>query len=275
MSWSSALVGIRVGLRGYDPGGLALFRYLIASVCMAFLYFFYNHRQKLSWRELFAVLINGVIGFGIYNWALNYGEVTVDSGISGFLVSQIPVWIVILAILFLKEKVTLQSWVGMGVSFMGISMIAIGHYQNTSSSQGIMYILIAVLSGAVYAVGCKPLLKKINPINLTAYCIWFGTLSLLFYAPRLQQEIPNAPLSATLAAVYLGIVPAVIGYVSWSYVLHHLPASKASSCFYAMPILATLMGWLFLGEIPTWLSLVGGLIALSGAALINQRQKVS
>jgi drug/metabolite transporter (DMT)-like permease len=274
VSWSSAFVGIRVGLRGYDPGSLALFRYLIASACMVLLYFFHRHSQKLSRRELVALVINGIIGFGIYNWALNYGEVTVDSGIAGFLISQIPVFVTILAIVFLKEKVTRQAWIGMGVSFVGVSLIAIGHYQRVSSSIGIIYVLVAVLAGAIYAVTCKPLLKSCNPIMLTAYCIWFGTLSLLFYAPALYQEIPTAPLSATLATVYLGIVPAVIGYVSWSYVLQYLPASKASSYLYTMPILATLMGWLFIGEIPTWLSLLGGLIALVGAVLTNHRKKV-
>ncbi len=270
VTWSSAFVGIRAGLQGYDPGSLALFRYLIASLGMLILFIFQKSQRKLAWKEMALVAINGVIGFGIYNLALNYGEVTIDAGIAGFIISQIPVLMTLLAVAFLREKISIQAWLGMAISFFGIAMIGVSQSQAGAFNFGVVYVLVAVMTAAIYAVCCKPLLKKLNPITLTAYCIWWGTLSLCIYLPNLIREIPTAPLSTTLAVIYLGIFPGLAGYLSWSYVLDRLPASRASSYLYVMPILATIMGWLFLGEIPTWISLVGGLVALGGAIFIQR-----
>ncbi len=270
--WASAFVAIRAGLKGYDPGSLALFRYGIASICLIFLYLPLK-KHKPTLMEIPAIFFLGVVGFGIYNIALNYGELTVNSGISSFIVSQIPVGITLFAIIFLKEKLSMQGWIGMAVSIFGVTLIAIGQHQGIRFDMGIVYLLIATLSAGLYAVLHKPLLGKYSPIEFNAYAIWSGMLIMLIYLPKLWQEIPTAPMSATLAAVYLGIFPAVVGYVAWSYVLTHMPASKAGSFLYFMPIAATLMGWLFLEEVPTVISLIGGLVALAGAIIINQRKR--
>src|SRR6185295_7545349 len=82
--WASAFVGIRAGLLHYSPGGLALLRYLIASIAMIFVYFSRPHRSVLYGKDLILALISGVIGIGLYNITLNYGESSVTSGVASF-----------------------------------------------------------------------------------------------------------------------------------------------------------------------------------------------
>lgn len=273
--WASSLVAIRMALPSYHPGSLALFRYIVASIGMIFVYRGVSGKHALLWRDVPIIFFAGVCGFGVYNVALNYGVVTVSAGVAGFIISQIPVVIALLAVLFLREKLSKMACLGMLISFIGVSLIALSHHHPEKGLDiGILFLLLAVISAGIYHVVYKHLLQRYHAIELTAYGIWGGTLSMLFYAPALWEEIPNATATATWAVIYLGIFPGLIGYVSWSYALRYIPASKAASSFYVMPILTTALGWLCLGEIPVWLALLGGLIALSGAIVLARGGKV-
>src|SRR5688572_4836136 len=74
--WSSAFVGIRAGLEGYSPGSLALFRFLIASICMFFIYWRLPTREKFHTKDFCLLVLFGAFGIGCYNVFLNYGEVS-------------------------------------------------------------------------------------------------------------------------------------------------------------------------------------------------------
>ena len=131
------------------------------------------------------------------------------------------------------------------------------------------YMILATLVSGCFSIFQKPFLKKYNAIEATAYVIWGGTLFLLFYTSHLQQDLVNASLKTTLTVVYLGIFPAAVGYLAWSYALAEIPATQAASFLYFMPFVATILGWLCLGEVPVALSIAGGLIAISGVWLVN------
>lgn len=269
--WSSAFVGIRAAITDYQPGSMALFRYGIASICMIFFCIKQSQWQRPNFKESLQIFGIGVIGFAIYNVALNYGETSVNSGITSFIMSQIPVAIVIFARMFLHEKLSKQGIIGILISIAGVAVIAISESKGAQINHDVFFLLVAVVSGGLYSVLNKPFLKKFTPIQITSYMIWSGTLAMMVYFPQLIKDFHHASAHTTWSVVYLGIVPACFGYVGWSYCLQRFPASKLGSFLYLMPIFTTFMGWLFLGEIPTVVSLIGGLIALLGAMIVNTR----
>ena len=269
--WASAFVGIRIGLHGYSPGALALLRFLIASVCMVFVSWPVPQLVKVKRLDLFLLILVGAIGLGCYHVALNYGELTVPSGIASFIISQSPLLTMVLAVIFLHEKFNAFALLGVIVSILGVGLIALGESHDIQFQIGMLYVLVAAFMGGFYSVMQKPFLKKYHAVHVTAYIIWGATLSLCIYFPSLFREIQQAPLSATLAVIYLGIFPAAVAYVAWSYALASVTASKVSSFLYFMPIIATLLGWVCLGEVPAFLSLVGGLVALLGVWIANSR----
>lgn len=267
--WASAFVGIRIGLTGYTAGALALFRFSIASISILILYFRIPRRKPIKLADLPKILITGIIGIGVYNIALNYGEITVPAGIASFIIGMMPVVTIIISAIFLKEPVYFRMWIGVAISLIGLAIIAFGEHSGVAFDYGVVTIFISAICGGFYSTIQRHSTKKFTPIEITAFAMWSGTLFLLIFTPQLIQQIPHAPLKATLAAIYMGIFPGALGYAAWSYVLTHMPASRAAPILYAIPIVTTLLSFLILGEFPAWLSLIGGLIALAGAIFVK------
>lgn len=268
--WASAFVGIRVGLHGYSPGALALLRYFVASIAMIPLYIFYRSKGcSMNKNEFIRIILIGVFGIGVYNIALNYGEVNIDAATASFIVNQAPVLIVIFAVLFLKERLNFAGWLGFFISCIGVCIIAFSEHEKIQLQIDVFYIIIATITSAVYTVMQKPLLTKFNGIELTALVIWSGTAVLLVFAPQLTHEVTIAPLFSTFTAIYLGIFPGVIAYTLWSLALARTSASQAGSYLYILPLLTTLVGWICIKEIPSMLSFSGGLVALVGSIIVQ------
>lgn len=269
--WASAFAGIRAGLEAYTPGHVALLRFLVASLVLGVVAF--AKRMRLPDRkDLLAIIFLGFIGITVYHVALNYGEVTVTAGSASLLIASVPVIIALLAVVFLKERLTLRGWLGIVISFFGIAIIALGEGEDgVRFDTGTLLILLAALSTSVFFVFQKTYLKKYSSLEFTTYVIWAGTMFMLVYMPGFLQEIKDAPLDATLSVVYLGVFPAALSYLTWAYALSRAPASIVASFLNVSPVLAILIGWVWLAEIPTVVALVGGAIAIVGVILVNRQ----
>lgn len=271
--WASAFVGIRIGLESYSPGALALFRFLVASVCMVLMNHQLRVKTTIPWKDRIQIALLGLLGIGVYNVCLNYGEVSVSAGVASFLIGLMPVITVLLSLIILKEKLSIPLWIGIFVSLFGLILIIVGESSLAGSKLGVGAILIAALAGSLLNILQMRFLKKYHTVEVTAWVMWGGTLSLLYFWWDLATEFETASFQATAAVIYMGIFPAALAYAAWGYVQYHLTASRAAIYLYAMPIISTIMGYFVLHEIPTVLSFVGGLIALIGALMANRAHK--
>ena len=162
--WASAYIGIRAGLQGYSPGPLALFRYLIASACMFFIYWRTLNFRRIPWRDVAMTAVLGICGFSIYNLALNEGEITVTAGMTSFIISQTPVIITLFAIFFWGDRLAFAGWIGTLLSLTGIFFIAISGKSGMHLHIGVLYILTATFAGSIFSILQKPFLKRMHPI---------------------------------------------------------------------------------------------------------------
>ena len=268
--WASAFAGIRAGLEGYSPGHLALLRFLVGSALLA-VYAAYTRMPLPRLRDVPAVLLAGFLGFVVYHVGLAYGEVTVEAGAASLIISSVPVFTAILAVAFLGERLGAWGWAGSAASFAGVALISIGEGAGLGLDPGAFFILLAAVGESLFFVFQKPYLQKYGSLRFTTYSIWAGTLFMLVFSPGLVGEIREAPLEATLSVVYLGVFPTVVAYLALGYAFSRMQASVAVSFLYVIPVLAFLIGWAWLGEVPTLLSVVGGALSLSGVLLVNAR----
>lgn len=269
--WGSAFVGIRAGLESYAPGHLALLRFLVASAVLGS-YAAYKGVRLPRFRDIPVLMVHGFLGYTVYHACLNYGEQTVSAGGASFIISTIPVFSILLAVVFLKERIGLRSIAGILVSMAGVTLISFGEGGGFSFNAGALLILLAAFSESLYIVLQKPFLSRYTPLEYVTYTLTAGTLFLLFYAPGLGQAVAAAPLHDTLAVVYLGVCPAAVAYVTWSYALSQGDVSRIVVSQYCLPAIAIVIGVIWLGELPTLISVFGGLMALGGVALITGRK---
>jgi drug/metabolite transporter (DMT)-like permease len=278
--WASAFAGIRAGMRltpagvpgpdGYGPGEVALLRFATASVVLGVYAVLTRMRMPVR-RDLPGIAVAGVVGITVYHVALNFGEQTVSSGAAALLISAGPVFVALLSLAFLGERLSALGWVGIAVAFAGVALISVSGSGGLRFSPGALLVLLSALATAAYFVVSKRLLASYKPMEFTCYAIWAGTIPMLVFAPSFLRQAQHAAPSATIAIIYLGIFPAAIAYGLSNYALARMPASLMTTFLYLSPVLAALIAWVWLAEIPTALTIAGGVIAILGVIIVQTR----
>jgi drug/metabolite transporter (DMT)-like permease len=273
--WGSAFPGIEAGLDAYEPGQLALLRYLFASATIGAVAVTRSFRLPHT-RDLPGIAVLGTLGFTIYHGALNYGQVSVTAGSASFLVQTAPIFATLLAVVFLGERLSLKGWIGIAVSFSGAGLIAVGEADGLRFEPGAGLVLGAAFAGASYFTLQKTYLDRYTPLEITAYAMWVGTLIMaLTWGAALPAQVAAAPADATLAVAYIGVLPGALAYVTYAYVLSHLPVAQTTSLLYLVPLVALPVAWVWRGEVPTATAVAGGLLALAGVALVQHDHRTS
>ncbi|ATY85113.1 EamA family transporter [Kyrpidia spormannii] len=277
--WSSAFAGIRAALlSGYSPGHVVLLRFLSASAVFVG-YALVRGVQVPRGRDLLAVAALGWTGISIYHIALTFGELTVDAGTASLLIAAAPAFTAVIAVIALGERLNGIGWLGVLVGFGGVALMTVGSGGGHRVTAGAWLILLSAVATAIFFVGQKPLFARYGAIDLTAWFTWFGTLPMLWFAPGLREAMAHAPGAATWVCVYIGVFPAAVAYVAWAIALKSAPAGLVASSLYLNPLLAILIGWVWLGELPGVWSTLGGVIAVAGVVMVNvagavRRQRV-
>jgi drug/metabolite transporter (DMT)-like permease len=268
--WASAFPAIRVGVPGLGVAGLSVARLAVACAALALVAPFLGVRRPRR-RDLPQIALCGATGMSAYQLLLNWGEVHVAAGTASLLISIAPVFSVLLAAAFLGERSTARVVGGSLIALAGAALVAVGGGSAQVSMSALVVIAAAVVQG-VYHFGSKPLLRHYTGFEVACYAMWSGTLFLLPLAPAAWHAVSHATAPALTSAVYLGLAPSALGFVTWGYAVARYPVAVSTAALYLVPPVALGVAFLWLGETPQPLELLGGLVGIAGVVLIQLRR---
>jgi drug/metabolite transporter (DMT)-like permease len=276
--WALAFPIIKIGLTELSAVNLTIMRLFI--VCIIFLLFSIFFKKKLSSlqkKDILPLFLLGFFGIIVYHLGLNYGELYISASAASLIIATIPLFTIILSVLFLKEKITRFILLGFFFSFLGILLISFFGTPNITIEityvSGAVAVLIASLMGAVYTTAGKNFLQRYSPLSLTIYAFLLGTLGLIpFISPSLFREVSHLSNVGWGSVLFLAFFPTVLSYYFWYVALNIKKASELSLYLYAMPVISTTVSTLFFNESITFLFIIGAVFVLLGLYIVNSHK---
>jgi drug/metabolite transporter (DMT)-like permease len=264
--WSSAFAGIAYGLKAFTPAELSLLRFSIASAILVV-------PVASGWiklpplRDWPFVLALGFIGISLYQLTLGYAMTRISVGAAAVVIALAPGVTAALAAVRLGERISKGTIVGLAIAFGGVLLITVGSGRAVRFEPMTLLCVIAVFATSFYFVFQKPLLARTSAVSFTVASIFAGTLGLVPFGLDLPSKIAEVPAAQLWSVAYLGVGPTIIGYLLWTFALSRATASKVSSFLYIQPLVASAIAWVWLGQVPSVLTAVGGLFAIGGVVL--------
>jgi drug/metabolite transporter (DMT)-like permease len=276
--WGCSFIFIKLGLEFLTPIGVAFGRVSLGAITLLLWAQFKGialPRGRVMWFHLWivALLLNVIPG---YLFAVAETEVT--SILAGIINAVTPL-MTLLAIMvaFREEKPKSHQVLGLLIGFIGV-LTVLGAWQGLGDNppEAVIALLCAVVCyGVSYPYSRKYVLpKKIKAESLAAGQLTMGALTLLPVYLIDGVTTSNYQFGPVLAMLTLGILGSGFAYI-WNFKIMEAAGSAiASTVTYVTPVIAVIVGIIFLGEGVTWYEPVGGAIVLLGAAISQQRIKL-
>jgi drug/metabolite transporter (DMT)-like permease len=275
--WGASFVIVDIAIReGSSPSMMAMARFIVAS--SIFLgYLILRRPPRLAKVDRRKFLFLAFIGIGVYYTFQYYGVKLAGASISSIIVMLVcPVAIFAISAWKYKESVSHVQKLGLAVSGVGCFLVITnGSLAFASNKEVIVGGLLGVVSAvlwAVYTLEGRNVVKKYDPMTSTAYITILGTfMAVPFAAADATMTGQSFPLSFFLAALYLGVLCTVIGYVFWYTALTGLDARTTGSVLYFEPVVTVMVAWAVLGEMIGWVSAVGSFVTLIGVVILSRK----
>lgn len=255
-----------------------LFMSATRQCCAGFiliLYFYFFKKYRPSLKELVLHFFVGtfVITFanGLTTWAIIY----IPSGLGALLGCLFPFFLILLNAILYGAKINLKSTLGLLVGFTGVAIIFYSYLDDLFNADfrfGIFICLLGIFSWTIGSLFSSRSVLRGNSMSGIGYQMFFGGLQLFLFSYLVREKGGFTLLQPLdyFYFVYLVAVGSILCFLSYMYVLKHLPADISGVYAYINPIVALLLGVLILHE-PIRLNLViGTLVCLFGVYLVKK-----
>jgi len=267
--WASAFVAIRVAVRSFTPQEVAWLRFCSATVVLGLIALVTRMPLPRA-RDLPALAGLGLVGHALYNLALAWGQTRVPAASASFIVASAPIWMVVLAYVLRQERLAVARVAAMLLSLGGVALIAMGRGGPLVLDPAALVVVAASVMQAGYSMGQRPLLSRYSPLQVSTFTVFAALLWLTPFAPSAARHLVVAPWSHGVAALFLGVVPTAVGYSTWARAMKTLSPSSAGSFLYLVPAVVLALAWAVLGEFPSGLAVVGGVLVVAGVIAVQR-----
>lgn len=275
--WAGNFVIARGATHMISPVALSFFRWITACIflapfCLSRLPLLIDAVKKRPWY-FFWISFTGISLFNTFVYIAGQYSSAINLALIG--TTSSPIFSIILASVFLKEKLGVRQYTGLIICILGIlvllsqgSISRLLHFQLTV---GDAWILVGALLFAVYNILVRKKPVDIRGIDFLFITFLLGTLFLIPFFFIEQQYAPAIQWSWSLIGIflYLGLGASVIAFLSWNIAIARLGAGKASLFGNLIPVFSALEAMLILNEQLSLFQAIGGLVVIFGLFIAN------
>lgn len=261
----------------FSPVHLVALRFLLAATVMTALWqckVIKLDFSQIPWKLMIPLsLLQPLVYFCFEAIAIN----RLPSSLVGIMISMIPVVVMVLARIFLGERITKQQFSFIIMSVVGVIIIN-GVVIKDVDLLGLASVIVAVFAGAIFTVLSR---KLKSPLETTFIIMIVGAIGFNGYSfvehmivgKQMDYFLPLTNLNSLLGILYLGILSSIVAFLLINYLLAHVEASKASVFNNVTTVVSMIAGVLFLGEMLTFVQILGALIVIISVYGIQKIQK--
>lgn len=286
LTWGFNFISLKVlkvdfGVAGPLAGvyGLLSARYALMLVALM-LTLWIIERDLTIRREHWGYLIGfAFVTVVLYQGTFAAGVFYTLAAEGALLISTAPIWAALINHILGWERLTLRQAVGTAVGFAGIAAVVFGGLGARTAPEhheiGIAIMALAGILWASYAVFSKPLLQHYSPLKVTA---WIHTIGAVILIPvgapaALQVDWANMSLASWGCLLHFSLLAGVYAFVVWFRGVQRVGSSRTVLFQYCVPLVATVLAYLLLKEVPTVLQIVGIAVTLFGVNLAVRKTR--
>jgi drug/metabolite transporter (DMT)-like permease len=252
---------------GWLPLAYATIRYFVA-IAIFWAYTWWRERSfriaRADWKYVGIAAAMIFLNQLCFVYSLEFARASTVSLLFG----SCPMFVGLISIAFLHTHLQRSFWIGAGLTFAGVALIAVGAGGGLASGwKGILLAIALAVTWAAYTVAIAPLMRRYSPYRISAVVLALG------WAPLALVSIPQLARQdfAFSGTVWVGFVYAVIGplfltNILWFTAVDRVGAPRAAIFNNIQPFFGVLFALLILSEAIHGLEIVGGLLIFVGIA---------
>jgi len=275
--WSGAFIAAKYSIPEFPPFTLTFLRFSIALFIIFFLMIRFEKHWKIKWKDVPQFLFLGLVGmFGyhiLFFMALKHTTV-INSSLIGAAFN--PLTTTLLAVWFLKDKITLKKGLAFLICFIGVIItITEGNFLllfQSGINIGDLLMFFAVICWAVYTVYSKKVSLHFPPLVITTYSFLFCTILLI---PFVLMEKPwtfiyKTSIRGWLAVLYMAIFPSVIGFLVQQISVRKIGPRRTAMFIFLIPVFSIFLSVLLLKEVLHPIKIFSSLVIIAGVYFSTQ-----
>lgn len=223
--------------------------------------------------EVPRLVVLGLLGNLLYQMFFIFGLDRTTAGNASLLLAGTPIITALLSAALGHEELRARVWLGVLATFAGITMIVIGGASDVATGGGTLVgdllMLGASATWSFYAVGSRSLIERHGPLAVTAWTLWIGAIGIVIIGipDLLDLEWAAIPAEAWAATIYAGVLSIGLAYMIYYYGVSRIGNTRTASYSNIVPVIALLAAWLWLGEIPKLVQIIGAAIIIGGVTV--------
>ena len=277
--WGTTWIFIKIGLEDLPPITFAVSRFLLSAVILLPVVYF----AKIPWpqtrREWQLIVLTGILQFTVNYSTVFWAEQYITSGLAAVLQAMITVFGLVLAWIFLpNERITPLKIIAVMIGIVGVGVIFLDQLwvESAMAFAGSVAIVVGAYAAAQASILVKAKAAAIDPAMILLSQMLCGLPALVIYA-LIAEGSPfahNWGMRAVASVLYLSLAGTIAAFWLYYWLLARIESTKAMMISLVTPLIAVLVGNVFLGETLPPQTLIGGLLILSSIGLIVFRRRV-